>query len=265
MVALAVFARADIHPKIGSVGAAVAVIGAALRRAGVQPREEVEHAGPVVRVDEVAARFAHQLFRAPAENAFDGGRDVAAGAVEIAEDDDVAGVLGEQAEAGLAFAERGLGGASFGDVGMGGDPAAVFHRADAARDETAVGELHDVVGRGAVDQDGVAPFHIVPRGGDGGGAGGDAQGDDLREGHAGADGVGVEAVFCGEARVGDDEALVTVEQAEALCHVVHDGVELLAEALGGGSSEAPGKVPECANPGLDGHGEISRSVRSRDH
>ena len=119
-----------------------------------------------------------------------------------------------------------LGLALLGDVLMGGNPAAVGHRPVADLDGAPVLQFDDAVlcfvGYGDVG----APMQIFIPGHRGKAARFEAQIDDFRQLHAGADAVGGNIVHFDEAVVADDQAVVGVEEAQPLRHVVDRGIEL---------------------------------------
>ncbi|MGY4255600.1 hypothetical protein ACVI1L_002668 [Bradyrhizobium sp. USDA 4516] len=124
--------------------------------------------------------------------------------------------------------DLGLGAPLLGDVAMRRHPAAAGHRLPRHADQPAVGELVDP----AVDLAGrerVQCREHLRRGTVAGlaleNAVGDAMPDDLAMGRAGQQQLRRQPVHLGVAIVADDEALLCIEHAEALAHVVDRGIQ----------------------------------------
>ena len=124
-----------------------------------------------------------------------------------------------------------FGAALLGDVVMRRHPAAVGQRLVMDVDDAAVAHLDDRVAWLRSVGDAGAPSQIVLRRHVRHAARRKAQVDDLRQRHARPDRLRRDAVELGVFRVGDDEALVAVEEAEALAHLLQDEIE--ADVLGG--------------------------------
>ena len=96
------------------------------------PRREVVEKPPVrfgvVGMDEGQGASADHRLRVVAEHALGGRRNVALGHVEIGEDDDIAGVLGEQAKPLLVLGQGAFDGPALGDIREGPQSTAVRHR-----------------------------------------------------------------------------------------------------------------------------------------
>ena len=114
----------------------------------------------------------------------------------------------------------------FGDVFMRGNPAAAGHRPVADLEGMAVHQFDDAVFRFIGNRDIGAPVKIFIARHCGEAAGFEAQIDDLDQRHAGADAVGRDIVHLDEAIVAHDQAVVGIEEAQPLRHVVDRGVEL---------------------------------------
>ena len=109
---------------------------------------------------------------------------------------------------------------------MGRDPAAAGHRPVADLDRAPVLQSDNAVFCFVGDRDVVAPADVFFACHGRKAAGFDAQIDDLRQLHAGVDAVGGNIIDLDEAVVADDQAVVGIEEAQPLRHVVDGGVEL---------------------------------------
>ncbi len=119
-----------------------------------------------------------------------------------------------------------LGLALLGDVLMGGDPAAAGHRPVPDLDGAPVLQFDGAVLGFVGDRDIGAPADVFfPRHG-WKAAGLDTQIDDFHQRHAGVNAIGRDIVDVDEAAVAHDQAVVGVEEAQPLRHVVDRGVEL---------------------------------------
>ncbi len=119
-----------------------------------------------------------------------------------------------------------LGLALLGDVLMGRDPAAAGHRPVADLDRAPVLQSDDTVFRLVGDRDVVAPADVFFARHGREAAGFDAQVDDLGQLHAGVNAVGRNIIDLDKTIVADDQAVIGIEEAQPLRHVVDGGVEL---------------------------------------
>jgi hypothetical protein len=114
---------------------------------------------------------------------------------------------------------------ALGDVLVRRDPAAARHRAMADMEGAAILQLHHRIRRRVGDVDRAAPFEIVVGAHLRERAGRMAQVDDLAQRDARDDDRRVELIHLDIALVADDQPLRSVEEAQALRHVVEREVE----------------------------------------
>ena len=161
------------------------------------------------------------------------------GFVKAFGEEDAVGQLGEGVVLGHEL-DLQLGPAAFGDVLVGGDPAAVVEGLVRDGDEAAVAELlEEGAGLALVDEL-LAGVPDLVDGAAGVVSGGDAGFEHVAEAHAEPEVGHALAVDAAELFVDELEAVVGVVEADALGHVGDGLLESLAEVAGSG--EAPGEV-----------------------